>query len=155
VGTAAQQVPPDWIYGYPESPHFTITPMLNSAYRCLWSGGDPSVGKPEPVLVADVLTVRSRSDRVPKGHNLVLHGSLRPLDPGRRVLLYRGGNVLERTRLDSSGHYRFVVPTHHRGLLDLAVATKTSRKHVGSIVAYQVRVTKPAATAPSSAPSRG
>jgi hypothetical protein len=143
LATAAQHVPTDWIFGYPEFPRFNITPMLNTAYRCRWAGGDPSVSAPEPVLVADVLTVRSRSDHVTRGHPIVLHGSLRPLDPGRRILLYRGQSLVEHTRLDKNGHYRFVLPTHHAGLLELSVATKTTRKHVGSIIPYPIRVTKP------------
>lgn len=142
IGTEPQFVPSNWIYGYPEEPRFTVAPMLNTAYRCVWAGGDPSVSRPEPIGVVDVLTVRAPSPHVSEGQDVVLHGSLRPLTPGRRILLFRGAQLIERTRLDKNGHYRFVVPTRRRGRLNLAVATNSNHQHIGSIVPYPVKVTR-------------
>jgi hypothetical protein len=121
---------------------FTVTPHLNTAYRCVYAGPDPSTSRPEPILVYDRIWAVPRRVRVPQGHEVVIHGHVLPVDPGRRITLYRGRQIVDHTRLDDTGHYRLETRVRHRGPVRFVVATATTRKHVGSLVPVLIRVVR-------------
>jgi hypothetical protein len=130
--------------GLPMEARFSVTPNLNTAYRCAYGGAYPSTSPPEPILVADVIWARPRSLLVPRGHNIVIKGHVLPVVPGRKITLYRGTTPVAHARLDATGHYRFVMPATHRGKVNLAVATRTTLKHVGNIEGpFPIRIAAP------------
>jgi hypothetical protein len=132
VATASQQFT-DGVNGLPAAPRFTVTPVLNTAYRCTHGGTYPSVSNVDPVLVFDLIWATPRDVRVDKGHNIVIRGHVLPAVPGRRVTLYRGRHAVGHTRLDAGGHYRFVTPARRRGQVRFLVVTATTRRHVGGV----------------------
>jgi hypothetical protein len=142
VDTGRQQITAG-VNGLPDRVSFTVSPNLNTAYRCAYAGTYPSTSRPEPILVYDRIWARARNERVPRGHTIVIHGHVLPAAPGRRVSLYLEGRVVAHTRLDATGHYRLHTPARHLGQEQLAVATATTRKHVGSLTPVVIQVVRP------------
>jgi hypothetical protein len=144
VGTRRQEPGGD-LNGIPYPARFVVTPSVNTAYRCVYTGLYPSTSALEPVLVGDVVVARDTCWGVPKGQNVVLHGHVRPAAPGRRITLRRHGRVLGHTRESDTGHFRIATPARGHGLEQFVLNTVTTSRHVGSASPINVKVMRPGA----------
>jgi hypothetical protein len=148
VQTVAQKLDPTdkFSNGLPMPARFSVTPDINTAYRCIYAGTYPGISLPEPVLVADRIWAHPRSVVVRRGQNIVIRGRVLPVVPGRRITLYNytTTTALAHTKLDAAGRFRLAVPATDRGELNLVVATRTTDRHVGNATGpFLIRVVRP------------